>query len=594
MDHHHAKRYRLFRPTCVALAILGLCLAGATGRAETTGDGFEPYRKPGELAPLPEHTATLYRAPWRANVRVVSAAAVRDGVGVYYKHTPNEWSIDDHAAVLKQLHAAGIRRARLVPHHAIFITPDWTPEESRSRRHLEKFARQMVAAKRAGIRPLVGFPHILPYGEPGTRELQEWWGKGELLPVGPIGSAEWQAYLDKTWQALRAVLEVARDAGFTDPGSYDLDMGFGLWWGAPATPHTPPGLAPDSLEPGGLVYEFDRALIRRLGETGYDEPVVRWKQNHHHFEHLHDRHVPPEAHGRSISFYGTWTGVVGESWETGTQYDKPEGPQDMWPPRPGLRWAHAAPPRIALARPEGWMADFTRHDNLIRLIRRSELPLAIGSLGVVPRQIPDARESPRSGWEMKAMGTTRQLAFWLNQGAEFVLLHSAYEPRAKEGGEFVHSLIANPIDPASFKWTDSEPLRAVKQLADVLGAGEPVAARDPGFEFAHRLADDAVLIPASGDAGPLRASDVVAILPCQLSAGRYAIAVYIVTPDIAEPLDATRMTLRLGVPLTEASAVGPVGATGDATVTITDAASGTVEIPVSDAVTWLVVETSGR
>ena len=67
------------------------------------------YAKPGELDPLPPGTASLYRTPWRANQRTVSALQALEGIGVYYKHVPNDWTLDQHTHVMKQMAACGVR-----------------------------------------------------------------------------------------------------------------------------------------------------------------------------------------------------------------------------------------------------------------------------------------------------------------------------------------------------------------------------------------------------------------------------------------------------------------------------------------------------
>ena len=67
------------------------------------------YALPGQLDPLPAGTAALYCVPWRSNVRTVSAAAALDGVGVYYKHIPGDWTLAQHTNVMKQLAALGVQ-----------------------------------------------------------------------------------------------------------------------------------------------------------------------------------------------------------------------------------------------------------------------------------------------------------------------------------------------------------------------------------------------------------------------------------------------------------------------------------------------------
>jgi len=540
------------------------------------------YAKPGQLAPLPAGTASLYRTPWRANVRTVSAAEALKGIGVYYKHVPNTWTLAEHTNVMKQLAACGVRRLRIAPHHAIYITRDWKRPRDRE---LTALRNELRAARAAGIRPCVVFVHVPPIGKPGTRELQEWWRQGELMPAGNVGSEELRAYLDKTYDALRFVLNEARAAGFTKPGTYDLEMGQGLWWGAPAVPRPLPSTTLRALRPGGRIYEFDLALIRRLRKGGYVEPTLWWGQTHHHFEHCRDDDVPRQCAGWAVSFYSSWSGTTRKTWLTGAMFDRRRrGPNDVWPIRPPLRFLEGKPPELVLARPEGWMADRTRRDNLIEMIRASKLPVAIPSLGTVPDEIPGASAGPLDGWQIKRRAMTRSLAFWLNQGAKFVLLHSAYEPGRRDRGEMCHSLIPNPIDPAGFRWQDAPPLVTLRAFCDALKGARPVA-RPAGMSFRCALSPDPVLVPPK-----LRASDCAALLAFQIDERTFAVAAYIMGPNVARRMQPLRMTLEIDRRVTAAgvsTAKPATGLTGTAQVTERTARSTTLCFDVHDDVTWL-------
>ena len=543
------------------------------------------YAAEGQLAPLPEGTASLYRTPWRAAARTASAHAALGGIGVYYKHVPHQWGEAGHTAVMKQMAACGVRRLRLAPHHAIYITKDWTQPKPRE---LAALRDELRSCKAAGIRPCVVFVHIPPLGRPGTRDLQDWWRQGELLPAGDVGSPEFKAFLEKTWLALKVVLDEARAAGFTNPLCYDLEMGQNLWWGAPAVPRPLPHTTLEALRPGGRIYEFDLALIRRLRAEGYAEPTLWWGQTYHYFERCTDAEVPEECAGRALSFYSAWTGTTNATWLTRRLFEKPHGPNDVWPLRPPLRFLEGTPPTLVLAKPEGWMADRSRRDCLLELIGASAKPIVITSLGTVPGEIPRVGRSPLDGWQIKQRALTRTLAFWLNQGAPFVLLHSAYEPGSRRSGEGMHSLIPNPIDPATFRWQEAPPLVALRHFADALKGAKPVE-KPRRLRFRYALSPDPVLIPPRQ-----RASDLVAILPFQLDERRFAVAAYVVTPNIADPLRPVRMTLEIGCPI---SAKGvalrrpAVGMTGTALVLDRTDSTTTLSFDLHDHVTWLRFET---
>ncbi len=555
------------------------------------GAVLQDYARTNQLDRLPPGTASLYRVPWRSNVRTASAAAALEGVGVYYKHIPGHWTQEDHVAVMRQLAAAGVRRLRLAPHFAIYITPEWTaPKEA----ELASLRLELRACAATGLRPCVIFVHIPPVGTPGTRELQEWWRQGELLPAGDVGSPEFKAYLDKTYTALQFILREAREAGFTRRDSYDLELAQGLWWGAPSAPRPMPGADLTALQPGGRLYEFDRNLIVNLRRDGYREPTVWWGLTHHHFEDCADTEVPSEAAGRAISFYSAWSGITARGWLGGSMYDRDaRGPDDVWPVRSPLVWHEAGPaPELLLAKPEGWMADFSRRDNLIALLRASQTPTAITSLGTVPGDLPEPDLGGLDGWQLKQRGLTRSLAFWLNQGAPFVLLHSAFEPGAARDGELTHALIPGPLAPEHFQWHQAPPLVTLRSFCDGLQNAKRLDRLDP-LSFRFALEPDPTLIPAMGTTGPLKASDALALLTFQLDAKAFAVAAYVVSPDVRLPLGPLQLTLEVDRQLTGTpTTLRPF--TGRTAVVRTSASSTpaatTLTLPVYDDVTWLRIE----
>ena len=575
---------RLATAVSTALIAGGIMTASAANQAPVPE--LRDYAKPGELAPLPDLAASLYKVPWRSNVRTVAAHDALQGIGVYYKHIPNEWTESDDIAVMKQLAAAGVRRMRLAPHYAIYITKDWTAPKVQE---LLSLRNELRACHAAGIRPCVIFVHIPPIGKPGTRELQDWWKQGELMPAGEVGSPEFKAYQDKTYAALLFLLKEARDAGFRGKGSYDLELAQGIWWGAPACPRPLPSTTLADLKPGGRIYEFDRGLIQRLRKDGYAEPSVWWGMTYHHYEDCSDAEVPPEAVGRTTSYYSSWTGNTTNGWLGGNMYSGPQSPNDVWPVRPELHFLEGAAPGIVLAKPEGWMADRSRRDNLIAFIQASKTPVAVSSLGTVPSDIPEATAGGLTGWQLKERGLTRSLAFWLNQGAPFVLLHSLFEPGAAQRGEMAHSLIPGPIDPASFRWYQAPPLVTLRSFCAGLEDSKPLQAVTP-LSFRYRLAPDPELIPATGAVGPLKASDAVALLSFQLDEQHFAVAAYVVTPNIAMPLTPVKLTLSVDRKLTAAGAatLRPYnGATGKAKILARTDTATTLEAEIADDVTWL-------
>lgn len=572
---------------CISLAVVVLTVTQSLLAQETQKAlALQDYQKAGQLDPLPANTASLYRTPWRSNVRTASAAEAIEGVGVYYKHL----GADEN--VMKQMSQAGVKRLRLAPHHSMYIHKDWTGPSPEEAKNLDG---EMKYSKAAGIRPCVAFIHIPPQGK--GDEMSKWmkrdWNKG-LMPLGEgkPGDEEYDAYMEKLWLGLKAILDSAKANGFTAEGSYDIEIGCNLWWGAPAMPPNP-ALTLEMLRKGGQVYEASKALIARARKEGYKEPTFWNGQSHHLFDQMTDDEMFPGAVGRAISFYHPMGGVTGKDF-TGS---------DPWPQRKPLQFAEGTPPDgLTLCKPESYAADFSRHDNLIGLLK-SGRKVSITSLGVVPSEIPglmvetaDAngktvrvKAQGVDGWAIKSKGLTRTYAFWLNQGASFVLIHSAYEGA---NDEMSHALIPNfGKNPEAFKWQQSRPLATLKDFLSPLQSAKKLD-KLTDLKFKYALAQDSELIAKSPKGGPLMASDAVAILPFQVSKKKFAVACYVVTPDISKAYKGTLMTLQVDKKIKGDAAIArPVEhKTAKATLIESKADATTLAFPVTDDVTWVVFE----
>ena len=546
---------------------------------------LQEYGKTSELDPLAPLTASLYREPWRSNPQTASAYQALQGVGLCYQGVPSDWSVDQNVALMRQLAAAGVKRLRFIPDVSMYMSDSGQAGVVA----LNAFRTQLEAARQVGIRPCITFVHIPPVGQSGPGgETAE--GEAAAAIGKPWDAAFW-AYERKTWEALKVLLYTARAAGFTQVGSYDLEMGQGLWWQNPAIPRPYLDSGLDALKPGGQIYELDRHLALRMRAGWFKEGTRWWGETFHHFEDYGPESIP-SAHyaGYTLSFDSDWAGKTDDGWLTNTAYDTPIGPNDTWPPRPSLHFEEGAPSMV-LARPEGWMADRTRHDNLISFVRNTTEPISISSIGTSPGLIPDARAGGLNGWQIKEKGLTRQLAFWLNQGARFVLLQSDFDPVAKDAGEMGSSLVSGRIDPASFRWQDAQSLVVLHSFTQELAGGRPIDRVSP-LDLRYSLSPDPVLIPESANAQALHASDLVALLPFQIDSHRFAVAAYVVTPNVTKPMGRVNITLKLGNRIRgDATILRPVtGEKGVAEITARDMTSTTFSFNITDDVTWLRFE----
>jgi len=513
--------------------------------------GLEDYAMDGQLTPPADGKASLYMTPWRSNVQTVSAAKALAGFGVYYKHVP-AWNIEESTAFMKQMKAAGVQRLRIAPHLNLLMVQ--TPEATVDERAVKGLVSEMTGCFNAGIRPTMIFVHIPPMS--GGDELAAKWAGASyiktLMPWGTPGDETYKAYFEKVYAGFKICLDAAREAGFTKPGSYDLELGQNLHWGFPAQPPFP-GLTMADLEDGGIVWNFEKELLERAAKEGYKEATVLWGQSHHRFEDMLRQRLDSMP-GWAISFYGTNLGVPG----TDSFRDN-----SAWPARDPLQFAEGTPPAVTLMKPEGWMADFSRRDNLIGFIKAAAgKRVAITSLGVVPSddsrlwvtttddegRKTSAKADGVDGWDIKERSIVRTLGFWMNQGADQVLVHSAYEGKTDE---MTHALIPFVEKPEDFRWENSRPLTAMNRIVKAFAGAKPITDKNiKPLSFRYALSDNSVLIPASGEDGkPLTASDAVTILPFQIDSKKYAVMVYVQTPDITRRLAAVPMTLSIDKPI---------------------------------------------
>jgi len=557
--------------------------------------GLQDYARDGQLTPPPDGKASLYLTPWRSNVQTVSAAKALAGFGVYYKHVPG-WNADEHTAFMKQMKAAGVQRLRIAPHLNLLMVQ--TPEAQVDERAVKGLVAEMTGCFNAGIRPTMIYVHIPPMSG-GDELAAEWASKTyirTLMPWGEPGDEKYTAYFEKVYLGFKICLDAAREAGFTKPGSYDLELGQNLHWGFPAMPPFP-GLTMADLDSGGIVWNFEKALLERAAKEGYKEATVLWGQSHHRFEELLRQRLDSMP-GWAISFYGTNLGGPG----TETFRDN-----SAWPTRDPLKFAEGTPPAVNLMKPEGWMADFSRRDNLIGFIKAADgKRVAITSLGVVPSDDPRlwiettddqgrkiyAKADGVDGWDIKTRSIVRTLGFWMNQGADQVLVHSAYEGKTDE---MSHALIPFVEKPEDFRWENSRPLTAMNRLVKALDGAKAIAAKDiKPLSFRYALAKSDVLIPASTkDGKPLTASDAITILPFQIDSKKYAVMVYVQTPDITKRLEAVPMTLSVDKPIKgKVQMVVPSNpaADGQAEVSQVKDNFSLITLPVSDEPAVLIFE----
>jgi hypothetical protein len=223
-----------------------------------------------------------------------------------------------------------------------------------------------------------------------------------------------------------------------------------------------------------------------------------------------------------------------------------------------------------------------------RLIARSATPVAVTSLGTVPEGIHDAGAGGLTGWQIKERALTRTLAFWLNQGAAFVLLHSAYEGA---NDEMSHALIPEIKKIEEFKWQDAPPLVTMRSFCSALAGATPLKKLN-ALSFRYGIEPNPVLIPPTGERGPLRAADAVTLLTFQVDQKKFAVAAYVMTPNVTRLMARAAMTLEIDKKVRgEVSTVRPyTQEQGQAKTIARNEKATTLQFDVADDVTWLIFE----
>jgi hypothetical protein len=623
MDRTHRALCALNR-LAFRLTLLAAICAGKFARAQTPLPPLQDYLRPHAADKLRSTEASLYAVPWRANARTISAYDALQGVAASYNGI-GTMTLEQHTAIMKQLALAGVKRLRIGFNYPTYITKDWKSPPEQDLAAMRTF---FGACKAAGIRPCVGFDHIPPMGKADSDELLHWWHldwdektqswremgwNTELMPVGEVGSEKFKAYLDKQYDSLKFVLDAARTAGFTDKQAYDLELGQGLWWGGPARNKPLPSTDLTALRPGGRIYEFEHGMMKKARDDGFIEPTFWMGQTHHMFDEMPDEEVAPEAAGWNFSFWSQgmparideWFEKVADRWPQRAREIDPQGMYDVpqqkgWggdsPLYPPLSFREGTPPDMILARPEGWIADRSRHESLIDVLMRTKHKVGITSL-VPPGKIPDAAPGRQKDLDVKMIGLPRMMAFWLNQGVSFMISQSMLDRASLTGGTE-----GAQVDAAAFRYQDSPRLVMLRRICDFLGGANarPVAKlRNLSFQFA--LESDPVLIgpsrkaattqeSAGEPAGPaLAASDAVALLPFQVDEQTYVVAAYVVTPNIGQPLTPVKMTLRIDQRIADDVKLQRLTADAPAQAEIVERGDGwtTIALPVCDEVTWI-------
>jgi hypothetical protein len=298
----------------------------------------------------------------------------------------------------------------------------------------------------------------------------------------------------------------------------------------------PPPQQTDGLHEGGAAWEIARRTVEALREFPGARPI--WGFSNTTFFHTPVPELPPGIAGQSYHPYGTGERKL------------PEGEYMRDRPETNLE---GFTPRIAVRMPEGWAHTFIQTESLMRLInpeaRKARPPGAAGfrhlmtEHGIVPAEC--GLRDPGRGWELKAKGALRAYCLWLGKGIDALHWFCAFEAKSLGMG-ILPPDVAKLAPEVPFDRAATLPLRAVRRLTEAFEGSAPIdSPRQLTVEVAPVQEGKPVF---AGDAShpPLRHRDVLAVLPFQLDAARFACAVYVMTWDATAPFEEETYRLRIG------------------------------------------------
>jgi hypothetical protein len=553
-------------------------------------NGREPYIDyDRELAPLmPFRPQSFYLQPWRGYLETVPAAQMLAGIGVAY-NLPHDV---DHAVAIGRLADFGFRNIRLeiswtdVPweedrlnSHAVFesiltacrdnnVTPvillnanDGAPCPHRnySRTVISDTApgatelvlddvmellpgqsglSYLFHAPMAGFlftqidsstgtvtlsRPLPGniaagtrvtvstlkYPPLYAVGTPEFESTAAAWLRYVGLVCGLLEECNLPAVEVEVWN------EMSFGSAFTRINNY---------YDPPLAP-----LTPDFLHAGGCCWELARRthdVVKQL----LPKAKLIWGFSNTSFYHTKIKDLPSGFDAQSYHPYGAGKKV--------TPTDFPEKDRYGW------FIEGYVPMGLTRCMPEGWAHLGVKMEHLPRLLNPKSR-LAAGPPGVdqfqhyftehgfPPREagITDAA----SGDQYKALCLLRSLLFWLNKGLTKILFYCAYED--DDLGFGMLRAVPTPADYGRVAESDisSPALEALRRMvAKFSGAEKILAPATLGVELTC-LDKPAVVFAGDGLHPALLYSDMVAVLPFQVSASKFVIAVYVMCYDVTAP-----------------------------------------------------------
>ena len=566
------------RPTL--LLGLAAAVAGLAGGLPVT-----PYVDPSQLdVPWPKHSHV--KMPWRGYLETKPAVDLLAGIGVAYHHQGG--SVDAQIGLLAKAgfrclrweqpfgtydpdaktiaaHSQGRYREVLAACKAHGIVPiillnahhgypckmrSW---DKRLAADAPKGATEMLLDSVEGLRPVhSGLSGLTGYwagqvlftdidrprksvklSKPLPKALK----KGDkvqcvdlhYLPFHPVGTPEFEHTAGGWVDYARAVCAVAKEIGIAIELEVWNELSFGSHFaGGNGINAYWPGRAKftkDFLRPGGHAWEVTRRTVE-MAKREFPGIRVIWGWSNTTFFHCPIEQLPPRIDGQSYHPYGT-------GWR-----DLPKREQAPQEPHRCLE-GHCPTYRLCFA--EGWAQTFIQCESLTHLLRpdkrRTQKPEGtdrfyhyITEHGIVPAEAGVTGEA--ASLRLKEKFLVRALLFWLNKGIDRLTIFQAVDKSDTGMGIMLsrtRELKAMPPDGQLDAWL-SPALRSLRRTVAAFKDAQPIATPRQFRVEATKLAPERKVFDMPDGIRPLYYRDLFTVLPFQVSARRFVVALYVMSP----------------------------------------------------------------
>lgn len=533
-----------------------------------------PYVDPSQLnCPQPKHS--FYLQPWRAFLETRPAETIVNGIGINYNLPPaaDDWAVrvlaesgfksfrievgwssvswdETHLVNEKRLHHLltlckqyGIRPNLLLnanhgaPCPIRFFEKRLADDAAAGSRTAKFIDTGDLVIGHSGItQDSVAAAVLITAIDPNTGEcllskpLAKALRKGETVkmatlkyqPLFPVGTKEFEDTARGWLHYASLATNAVSDAGIHQ---FDVEIWNELSFGSNFTeashyynplPYPKPK---DFLHPGGCCWELARRTVESVKK---DHPQARliWGFSNTTFFHCPISQLPPGIDGQSYHPYGTGTRT----------YPKD---QDL----PQFNVDHFTP-TLQTRLPEGWAHLFVKTETLMRLLNptaREKHPSGTEHFhhymtehGVVPTEC--GITDPAGCWDIKTKCALRSFCLWINKGIDTLDYYCAYERNADGMGLLPSSIKGIPAD---VKWEQvaTPPLKAVRNLARAFDGAVPLEKTSALHVDVTELGEPRKIFDGDGGHPPLWQRQAFAMLPFQVDAHRFVIALYAMTYD---------------------------------------------------------------